>query len=146
MANMSDYLENKMIDFLFRGRSFSAPGTLYVALCTVIPTDVSTGSTIVEPVGGNYARQAVVSGVGTWYSTQGDTGTASTGTTGTTSNVSAISWGTVTWSGTVLAVAICDSSSGGNMLWWGTLSSSQVVVSGNTITFNSSSLSIQIDN
>ena len=29
MGAKTDYLENKLIDFVFRGQSFSAPATIY---------------------------------------------------------------------------------------------------------------------
>ena len=55
MANMSDYLENKLLDFIFRTSSFSKPSTIAVALCTSAPDDTSTGATIAEvPNSGNY--------------------------------------------------------------------------------------------
>jgi hypothetical protein len=37
MAAMTDYLENKLVDWLLRGQSFTPPATLYVALFTVAP-------------------------------------------------------------------------------------------------------------
>lgn len=146
MANMSNYLENKLIDFLFRGGSYTVPNTLYFALCTSTPTDASTGSNISEISGGNYSRQSLSSSAANWYSTQGDTSATSTGTTGTTSNVSSIAWNSVTWSGTVSAVAICDASTGGNVLFYSSLNSNKTIVSGDSISFSVSGLSIQLDN
>jgi hypothetical protein len=35
MSQMSDYLENKLIDHLFRATAYTAPATLYVALLTL---------------------------------------------------------------------------------------------------------------
>lgn len=146
MANMSNYLENKLIDFLFRGVAFSAPSTLYVALCTATPTDSSTGSTITEVSGGNYARQSLVSNTSNWSTTNADNAATSSGTTGTTTNSTQISWTSVTWTGTVTSVAICDALSGGNMLFYAPLSNSQVVSSGDSISFGINNISIQIDN
>lgn len=146
MANMSNYLENKLIDFLFRGAAFSPPATLYIALCTATPTDSNTGSTISEITGGNYSRQALTSNTTNWSTTQGDTSATSTGTGGTTTNQSVVAWNSVTWTGTVAAVAICDASSGGNLLWWGVLTSSKTVASGDSVSFAANDLSIQIDN
>lgn len=146
MANMSNYLENKLIDFLFRGTSFSPPATLYVALCTSTPTDSNTGSTISEISGGNYSRQSITSNTTNWSTTQGDTTATSSGTGGTTTNQAVVSWNSVTWTGTITSVAICDASSGGNLLWWGTLTSSKTVASGDSVSFAVNDLSIQIDN
>lgn len=146
MANMSNYLENKLIDFLFRGVSFSAPSTLYVALCTATVTDSSTGSTITEVSGGNYARVSITSNTTNWYTTNGDTAATSSGTGGTTGNANTIAWNSVTWSATVTDVAICDAASGGNVLFYGTLSASKAVASGDSISFAANSLTLQIDN
>src|SRR4051794_27926235 len=103
MAAMSDYLENKIIDYVFRSGSFSAPANIYVALCTVATTDADTGSTITEVSGGSYARTALNPGTSNWANTQASGTGASSGTGGTTSNSSTItfptatgSWGTIT--------------------------------------------------
>lgn len=143
---MSNYLENKLIDFLLRAQSFNPPATLYVALCTSSPTEASTGSTISEISGGNYSRQSFTSNTSNWLTTNGDNSSSSSGTNGTTSNAVAIQWTSVTWSGTVSHVAICDASNGGNMLFYASLASSQTVASGDSISFGVGTLSIQIDN
>lgn len=143
---MSNYLENKLIDFLFRGVSFVPPSTLYIALCTSTPTDLSTGSNITEVSGGNYSRVAVTSNTTNWSDTSGTNNATSSGTGGTTNSSSSISWNSVTWTATVNSVAICDSASGGNVLFYAALASSQSVVSGDSISFAVSSLSIQLDN
>jgi len=145
MASMSNYLENKLIDFLFRSGSYTPPATLYVALCTATPTEVDTGSSISEVSGGNYSRKSIAAGASTWYSTQQDTTSTSSGSNGTTSNVSTITWSGVTWSATVTAVAVCDASTGGNMLFYGALSSSKAISSGDTLNFFTGELSIRID-
>lgn len=146
MSSMSNYLENKLIDFLLRGVSYSAPATLFVALCTAAPSDTSTGSNITEISGGNYSRQSLTSNTTNWSTTNGDNNATSSGTNGTSSNSTAIQWTDVTWSGTVTHVAICDASSGGNVLFYNALTSSQTVASGDSISFGVGSLSIQIDN
>jgi len=146
MANMTNYLENKLVDFLFRGVSFSPPSTLYIALCTASPSDSSTGSTITEVSGGNYARQSIVSNTTNWSTTNADNGATSSGTTGTTTNSVSVAWTSVTWSGTVNSVAICDSLTGGNVLFYANLASNVTVSSGDSISFAINALSIQIDN
>jgi len=150
MANMSDYLENKLIDHLFRAISFGNPTTLYVALSSSAALgDTATGATMSEITGGAYARQSVVCSTGNWYSTTGTTSGASSGSNGTTSNVAAITFPTATadW-GTVQAVVITDSATtgAGNALFWGNLTSSKVVSNGDTFQFAIGSLSVQIDN
>lgn len=146
MASMSNYLENKLIDFLFRGGSFSPPATLYVALCTSSPSDSSTGSTISEVSGGNYSRQSITSNTSNWSTTNGDNGATSSGTNGTTGNSNTVTWSGVTWTGTVTDIAICDAATGGNVLFYASLASAKTVASGDSISFAANSLTIQIDN
>jgi hypothetical protein len=149
MANMSNYLENKIIDQIFRGLPYSFPSTLYVALATATPTDATTGATVAEVTGGTYSRQAVVSTTANWFSTDGLTSGPSAGTNGTTTNVAAINFpaATADW-GTVVGIVITDSgtTAAGNALFWGTLTSNKVVTNGDTFSFNSSNISVQIDN
>lgn len=143
---MSNYLENKLVDFLFRGVSYTPPATLYVALCTSAPTDSSTGSTITEVTGGNYARQAITSNASNWFTTGGDNAATSSGTNGTTGNSVAILWNSATWSATVTDVAICDALTGGNVLFYSTLQASKTIAVTDSLSFAINSLTIQIDN
>ena len=117
MAAMSNYLQNSLIDSLFRGIPYTAPTTLYIALCLVTPTAASTGSTINEPAG--YTRQSISSAPSSWYTTQNTNSTGpSAGTTGATGNIGAVVWTNVNWSGTVVGVCICDAPTGGNVLFY----------------------------
>ena len=146
MSSMSNYLENKLIDFLLRGVSFSALSTLYIALCTAAPSDTSTGSTITEVTGGNYARQSFASNTTNWSTTDGNNNATSAGTNGTSTNSVIIPWNNVTWTATVTHVAICDALSGGNVLFYSSVSPSVSVASGDSISFAVGGLSLQVDN
>ena len=53
---MSNFLENKLIDHVFRNTTYNQAGTVYLALFESDPTDANTGS---EKSGGGYARQPV---------------------------------------------------------------------------------------
>lgn len=126
MAGFSDYLETAVLNHVFGGSSYSAPSTLYVALYTAAPSDSGGGT---EVSGGAYARQ---------------TG-AFTVSGGTASNTSAIEYATATADyGTVVAVGVLDASSGGNLLAYGTLTSSKTVSSGDVFRFNASALDITL--
>jgi len=101
MAAMTDYLENKLIDQLFRGQAYTFPAGLHVGLLTAAPSDTGGGT---EVSGNAYARQDLAPSLTNWAGTQAAASTtASSGTSGTTSNNVAItfptptaSWGTVT--------------------------------------------------
>lgn len=145
MAAMSDFLENKIIDQVFRGQAYSFPSTLYVGLHTTAPSDTGGGT---EVSGGSYARASVSASLANFAGTQGaGTTTASSGNTGTTSNNASITFvtPTATW-GTVSGFGIYDAASGGNLLFYGALSISKTINQGDTVTFPAASLSIQIDN
>lgn len=141
---LTDYLENKLIDHLFRATSYTAPANWYVALFTSSCSDSAAGT---EVSGGSYARVAVASGTTTWANTQASGTGASTGTSGTTSNSSAINfatpsagWGTVTYWG------LYDASSAGNLLVCAALTASKTINSGDTVSFAAGALTVQIDN
>lgn len=156
MASLSDFAENKLIDFLFRGQALgitgatagagTGPATIYVALYTANPTDSTAGT---EVSGGSYARVAVASSLANWAGTQGaGTTTVSTGSSGTTSNNNAITFPapTANW-GVITGAALCDSSSGGNILAFGALTVNKTVNNGDAApSFPAGSLTFQIDN
>jgi hypothetical protein len=146
MTALADYIENKLIDQIFRQQAFTFPATLYIALFTVTPTDVGGGT---EVSGGSYARVAVACSLANWAGTQGaGTTTASTGTNGTTSNNNVITFPapTANW-GSVVGFAIFDAATGGNMLIWGALTVAKTVNNGDAApSFPAGSLQFQIDN
>lgn len=156
MAAMSDFLENKLIDFLFRGQALgitgataaaaTGPANFYVGLFTTNPTDVAGG---VEVSGGAYARVAVIASLANWAGTQAAASTvASSGATGTTSNNGTITFPapTLAW-GVVTGFAIFDAAAAGNMLIWGALTANKTINAGDAApVFSPAALSFQIDN
>lgn len=118
----SDYLSNNLIDFIFRGQSFTFPTTMYEALFTASPGNSGGGTEVGGGIG--YARVATTGSLANWAGTQSAGSTvASTGSGGQTSNNASIPFaGPVTsaW-GTVVANAEYDASSGGNLLFWAPL-------------------------
>ena len=128
MAGFSDYLETKVLDHVFGGTAYTAPSTLYISLYTAAPTD-STSGTEIGTSGSAYARQTAT------FTTSG----------GTTSNTANIEFSTATsdWC-TIVACGVMDASSGGNLLAYGTLTSSKTVSSGDVFRFNTGSLDITL--
>lgn len=155
MSAFTDFMENKLIDWLFRAQAIgiagasagagSGPATLYVGLLTTTPTDSTAGT---EVSGGSYARVGVTSATTAWNNTQGNTTGASTGTDGTTENASTITFPapTASW-GTVTGFGIYDASTGGNLLIYGALTTPKTINNGDAApSFAAGALSIQIDN
>lgn len=113
----SDYAENKVNELLVGKTAFTLP-TAYVALYTAAPSDSGGGT---EVTGGSYARK----------STAGADWAASSG--GSISNAAVITFVTATGSwGTVTHFGVHDASTAGNLLWWGALSVSKVIASGDS--------------
>lgn len=146
MAAKTDFLENKIIDWLFRGQAYAPPATLYVGLFTTAPNDAGGG---VEVAGGAYARVAVAGTLANWAGTQGaGTAVASTGSTGTTSNNNAITFPapTANW-GNVVAMGVFDAANAGNLLIYGTLTNAKNINNGDAApAFPAGSLTYQEDN
>ena len=124
----SDYLENKLIDHLFRTATFAKPAGLYVALFTAAPSDAAGGT---EVTGGAYARVNLAPLDTNWKATQGGTSGASSGTGGLTANAVAITYPapTANW-GTVTHFGIFDAPSGGNLLIWDALTAPRTIING----------------
>ena len=127
-AQASDYLENILIDHLFRTRTFAKPAALYVALFTAAPTDAGGGT---EVTGGAYARVNLAPLDTNWKATQGGVSGNSSGTGGMTSNAVAITFPapTANW-GTVTHFGIFDAASGGNLIIWDALTASRTILNG----------------
>lgn len=144
MAAMSNYLENKVIDAIFRGQAFPTIANIYIGLFTVTPSDAGGGT---EVVGNNYGRATVAATLALWAGTQsaGST-TASSGTGGTTSNNGVVTFAvpSASW-GTVVAFGLFDAISGGNLLFWGALSANKLIQSGDAVSIQIAQLQVQID-
>lgn len=140
MSAMSDYMENKLVDHIFRATAYTAPATLYIGLLTAAPSDSGGGT---EVTGGSYARASVTPSVANFKSTNGTTSGASSGTGGLTSNANSITFATPSagW-GTVTHFGIYDASTTGNLLFWGSLGTSKTINSGDTVSFAADALTV----
>lgn len=126
---ISNYLALKLLDRAFRNQAYTVP-TIYIALTTAIISDSSTGSTITEPAGNGYARDAHSA----W----------SAAAAGATDNTGAIefanpsgSWGTITYA------AILDALTAGNLLFYADITD-QTPDNGDTVQFPDGDLDVSI--
>lgn len=136
-SEISDYLAEELLDHAFRNQSYGEPST-YVALCSEVVADADTGSTISEPSGGSYARVAV--------HVNGDPSpTWDVSSSGVVDNTHAIDFATASadW-GTIVAVAIVDASSAGNLLFYANDMVDKDVGNGDTAQFAVGELDIQM--
>lgn len=127
MSEMSNYLENALINATLRGTNFTAPTTVYVGLYTSDPTDANTGT---EVSGGAYARTAVTFGA------PSDGVTTNSGAV--TFPTATASWGTIGW------IGILDASTGGNLLYHTPLDASKTIGSGDIFTISTGNLSVTL--
>lgn len=132
-GSKSNYLENAILDHVLGGGDYTRPGTVYVALFTVAPSDAGGGT---EVTGGSYARAAVTNNATNWPAAAG----------GSKANGTAITFTTATanW-GTCVAFGIFDASSGGNLLFWADLTTSKAINNGDTARFDSGQVTIAED-
>jgi hypothetical protein len=127
MSEMSNYLENALINVTLRNTAYTTPTTVYLALYTTDPTDADTGT---EVSGGSYARQAITMGA------------PSNGVSVSSADISfpqcTVSWGTVAF------VGIRDASTAGNLLYHSPLTVSKAIDVGDIFKVASGSLSVTL--
>jgi hypothetical protein len=127
MSQMTDALENRLIDHFFRARQNTAPATVRVELYTAAPGEAGGGTKV---TGGSYALVGVTTSDTAFLATQGGTpAAASSGTGGATSNAAAVTFPTPTanW-GVVTHVSIDDASS--VALLYGALTNAKTINNG----------------
>ena len=127
MAAMSNYLENALLNAVLRNTSYTSPSTVFVALYTTDPGEGGTGT---EVSGGSYARVA---------------GTFGAPSNGVSTNSAAIEFAQATGSwGTVSHMALYDAITSGNMLFYGSLTTSKTIESGDVFKFSTGELSVTL--
>ena len=127
MAEMSNFLENALINATLRATSYTSPATVFLALYTTDPTDADTGT---ECSGTGYARQSITFGAPA---------------NGVSTNSAAVeyaqagnSWGTITH------IGIRDAVSAGNLLYHSPLDASKTIATGDVFRVAIGSLSVTL--
>jgi hypothetical protein len=127
MAEMSNYLENALVNAVLRNTAYTSPTTVYLALYTSDPTDADTGT---EVSGSAYARQSITFGAPS---------------NGVSTNSAAIEFPQATGSwGTVAYVGIRDASTAGNLLFHTALDASKTIATGDVFRVAIGSLSVTL--
>ena len=133
---MSNYLENALINHIFRGTAFSQPSDIYIGLIRFYEADKVEAATSPQEVsGGSYARTLQDISDSNWDAPSN----------GATQNSSAVIFPTATadW-GCVSGVIITDHASAGNILFHGSLTSMRDVQDGATFKFSTGDLDITL--
>ena len=130
MAEMSNYLEVKLLNLTLNGTAFTAVNNPYVSLHTADPTDAGTGT---EVSGTGYARvQAefnTATGTDASETTSTDTTWAAAGSGG---------WGTVGW------IGLWDANASGNMIYHTALDASKTIDEGDVFKIVAGSLTVTL--
>jgi hypothetical protein len=127
MAEMSNYLENALLNATLNGTTYTAPANIYVSLWTSNPTDAGSGT---EVSGGSYARTAVTFGA--------PSNGVTTNNADVTFPTATSSWGVVGW------IGINDAVTSGNLLYHSPLDTSKVIDSGDIFKIITGNLSVTL--
>ena len=134
MSAASNYLENKLLDHTLTATGYTAPGTRYLGLFLNVSTqaaaNLEAGTLTDEISGGSYARQTIAFG------------SASGGTSSSSATVT-FPAATANW-GTVTHVAVMDAATGGNVLFWGAVTTAKTIETGDTFQVSSGNLTISL--
>jgi len=125
MSEMSNFLENALINATLRATTYTSPSTVYVALFTTDPTDANTGT---EVTGGSYARTSVAFAA--------PSNGASASSADCTFPTCTSTWGTVSH------IGIFDASTSGNLLYHTPLDTSKTIETGDIFKIASASLTV----
>lgn len=128
MAEMSNYLENALINATLRNTAFTSPTTIYIGLYTSDPGEGNTGT---EVIGGSYARVAV---------------TFDAPSNGVSINSASVTFPTATgtW-GTISHIGILDALTTGNLLYYTPLDATKSITSGDVFTISTGNLSVTLE-
>lgn len=136
MSATSNYLEKKLLDHVLRNTAYTPPATLYIGLFKNTSgnaaTNLEAGTLTDEVSGGSYARKTI-----TFDAANATTGVIATDATVTFDEASA-TWGTITH------IAIMDALTSGNVLFWGAVTTSKLIESGDTFQITAGSLTITL--
>jgi hypothetical protein len=127
MAEISNYLENALINGTLRATTFTAPTTVYISLHTADPTDAGTGT---EVSGGSYIRQSATFAA--------PSNGASASNADVTFPQATGNWGTIGW------IGIWDAQTTGNMLYHTALDASKAIDTGDIFKIASGSLTVTL--
>jgi hypothetical protein len=127
MAEISNYLENALINATLRATSYTSPSVVYVGLFLSDPTDAGSGT---EVSGGSYARRSVTFAA------------PSNGASASNADVT-FAQATATW-GTVTHIGLFDALTSGNLLYHTALDASKLIETNDIFKINSGSLTVTI--
>lgn len=129
MSDMTNYLEQKLLEATVNNKTFTGPRNLYVGLYTSDPTENGTAGTEVN--NSRYERQVII---------------FTEPISSVVSNTNTIKFDATEESyGNITHVGVLDAQTGGNMLFYKALQSAIVAGEGVGIRIQQGSLTIELD-
>ena len=125
MTAMTDYLEEALLNHVFRSVYYTPPGNAYLALYVSQPDETGAGT---EVTGGSYVRQPV-------------SFAAAVSPAGRLTNDAACVYSNMP-DAEIVGVALVDDIVGGNMLTYYVLDTPRTVVAGDNLTVNIGDLNV----
>lgn len=134
MSAASNYLENAVLNHVLKNTAFTQPTNLYLGLFTNdsanAAANLEAGTLTDEISGGSYARKLI-----TFNAASG--GSADSAAT-VTFDAATANWGTITH------VAVLDASTAGNVLFYGAVTTSKTIETGDTFQVSAGNLTISL--
>lgn len=128
MAEMSNYLENALINGTLRNTQYTVPTTVYLALHVADPTDAGTGAEVAQ---GNYARQAIA------FAAPAD---------GVSLNSADVTYpvATVNYASAVTHFGIWDAATVGNLLYHSPVDNARTILVGDQLIVSAGQISVTL--
>jgi hypothetical protein len=133
MSAASNYLELKLLDHALGTATYTKPTNVYVALFTANPGETGAFTNEVGTSGTAYARKVVT------FAGAASGAAASSATV--TFDTATANWGTITH----LAITDSATAGAGNVLFYGPVTTSKVIETGDTFQITSGNLSVSMD-
>lgn len=125
-GSATNFLENILLNHALGNAANTFSASRWLALYTVAPTDTATGT---ESTGGSYARKPV---------------TFTSSSVGSSANILDVDFTNMPAS-TVVAVAVTDAVTTGNILFYSTLVTSRILAAGDTLRVPAGGLTVSLD-
>lgn len=132
MSAASDFLENELLDHVLDNAAYTSPTTVYLALFTA-DTGLETNSPSAEcqtPGANGYSRVAL-------------SFAAAAGGSSATDTAATVGPATANW-GTISHIAVMDATTGGNVLFYGAVTTSKTIETGDTFQISSGNLTVTL--
>ena len=136
MSAASNYLENKVLDHVLRVTSYSQPAGLWLALF-----NNTSGSAAANLEAGTLTDETSTSG--TAYARKAVTFAAASSGSSATSATVTFDAATANW-GTITHVAVMDAETSGNVLFYGAVTTSKTIETGDTFQVSSGNLTVAL--